>query len=117
MGYAVGCDNENQRDVGYGVPATCEHPDCNEQIDRGMGYACGGGFPGDGCGRYFCGAHGGGVECSRCAGGKSPFPLKPDSHEWLQHKLTDESWADWREANPRLVADAQALTAKKGGAA
>lgn len=107
MGYSIGYDSANQRDVGYGVPATCEHPGCDEEIDRGMGYACGGGMPEDGCGRYFCGAHGGGVECSQCVRGKSPFPLKPDRPEWIQHKLTCPSWAEWRAKNPQRVAAQQ----------
>lgn len=104
MGYCIGYDSANQRDVGYGVPATCEHPDCNAEIDRGMSYACGGGFPEDGCGRYFCSAHGGGSACPH--DGNAP-PLKPDRPDWLFHKLTDPSWAKWRAENPGLVADAQ----------
>lgn len=29
----------NWRDCWYGVPAYCEHPDCNEEIDRWLSYA------------------------------------------------------------------------------
>ena len=58
MGYGLGYDSTHQRDVGYGVPAICEHPDCKEEIDRGMGHACGGSLPEDGCGRYLCPMHG-----------------------------------------------------------
>lgn len=105
MGYSVGYDHTHQRDVGYGVPAICEHPDCNEEIDRGMGHACGGGFPDDGCGRYLCAKHGGGCcECDACADEQEPYPLKPDHPDWIKHKLTDESWAEWRAQNPAWVA-------------
>ena len=40
MGYA--CYERNGRDQGYGVPAKCDHPGCDADIDRGIAYACGG---------------------------------------------------------------------------
>ncbi len=49
----------NGRWVGYAITAECEHPDCSEEIDRGLAYACGGEH-GDGedfCDGYFCGSH------------------------------------------------------------
>ena len=56
MGYAV--YKVGPRWGGYGVPAYCEHPDCNEEIDRGMSFACGGEpFSEVGCDRYFCSKH------------------------------------------------------------
>lgn len=109
MSYAIGYDSTNQRDIGYGVPATCEHPGCTEEIDRGMGHACGGGFPEDGCGRYFCGKHGGGWTCAACTAEADPFPLKPDHPDWVRHKLTDPSWAKWRAENPAWVAAATSV--------
>jgi hypothetical protein len=27
---------------------------------------------------------------------REPFEPKPDTPEWINHKLTDESWAKWR---------------------
>jgi hypothetical protein len=33
MGWSVG-EGKDGRDIGYGVPALCDHPDCSEQIDR-----------------------------------------------------------------------------------
>ena len=59
MGWSLGWDQRWNRDVGYGVPAYCDHPDCNEEIDRGLSYVCGGEpFGGeDGCGLYFCEKH------------------------------------------------------------
>ncbi len=102
---------------GYGVPSICEYPTCNEEIDRGMSYACGGEpFSQYGCDRYFCGKHrelhcfntGEGrreeVEvCERCTKGKKPFPYKPERPEWIKHLLTDESWKEWRKENPEEV--------------
>ena len=104
MGYSIGWDSTRGRDIGYGVPAICEHPDCNEEINRGMGYACGGGFPEDGCGLYFCGKHLYSCQCERCLEGKEPFEHKPDTKEWIEWKLTDPSWQQWRDENPEEVA-------------
>lgn len=93
-----------ERHLGYGVKALCDHPDCNEEIDRGLGYLCGE-DPGDGsengCGRYFCGKHlwlGGGVQqCQRCVDGLGPWPMKPDLPDALEdirwNTPDDERWA------------------------
>lgn len=54
------CGNDSQgRPIGYAHPATCDHPGCNAQIDRGLSYACGGmhGNSEIGCEKYFCGDH------------------------------------------------------------
>lgn len=40
MSWAVGYDTNWHRDIGYGVPAECDHPECTERIDRGLGYVC-----------------------------------------------------------------------------
>lgn len=101
MGWAIGYDSMWQRDIGYGVPATCDHPDCDEVIDRGLAYVCGGQPYGgsDGCGLYFCGRHlVTGVLCERCYRDESPFMPKPDRPEWIAHKATDPSWAEWRKS-------------------
>lgn len=108
MSWAIGYDPDWKRDIGYGVPAWCDHPDCSEEIDRGLSYVCGGAPHGGdtGCGLYFCLGHGGGMLCSRCRPGldDKPFPPKPDHPDWIKHKLTDESWAEWRAENPKAVA-------------
>ena len=59
MGWSVGYDSKWERDIGYGVPAICDHPGCNKEIDRGLGYVCGGEpYGGEhGCGLFFCGEH------------------------------------------------------------
>lgn len=101
MSWSIGYDEKWKRDIGYGVPAVCDHPDCTEKIDRGLSYVCGGEPYGgdDGCGLYFCGWHLSGNFCVRCRAGEEPFEKKPDVEEWVRHKLTDESWAEWRAEN------------------
>lgn len=96
MGWSIGFDSHWNRDIGYGVPAYCDHPQCEAVIDRGLSYVCGGEpYGGEkGCGLYFCSAHGGGYRCQRCVNYKQPYKHpKPDHPDWIRHKLTDESWA------------------------
>jgi len=111
MGWAVGYDSNWERDIGYGVPAICDHPDCNAEIDRGLGYVCGDDvYGGDrGCGLFFCQKHSlspmspklPGRLCERCyPRQRKPFEAKPDTVEWMRWKLRDESWAQWRTDNP-----------------
>ena len=115
MGWSVGYDSTWKRDIGYGVPSICDHPGCNEKIDRGLSYVCGGEPHGgdDGCGLYFCAAHGGGSLCARCdcETPQAPFDMKPDPPEWVAWKLEHESWAQWRNKNPEQV---QALRRHQG---
>ena len=108
MGWSIGYDERWQRDIGYGVPAVCDHPECNAQIDRGLAYVCCDEQPhgGEGCGLFFCDEHrsfasSGGVliqpaKCDRCLCGEPPYDPKPDVPEWVDHKETHESWAQWR---------------------
>lgn len=115
MGWSLGFDDAWQRDIGYGVPAICDHPNCNGEIHRGLAHVCGNQEPyggDDGCGLHFCHAHGGGSLCAHCAkeDGET-FDAKPDTEEWIQHKLTDPSWQEWREENPGWVA----TTLQQGG--
>lgn len=109
MGWAVGYDYSWKRDVGYGVPAECDKPDCNLKIDRGLSFVCGSDpMGGDfGCGLYFCPGHlslrkpHGSSKvialCPRCMRYKLPYEPKPDLQEWTDWKMTDESWAEWRK--------------------
>ena len=102
MSWAVGYDERWQRDIGYGVPAECDYPDCHEKIDRGLSYVCGNEPYGgeEGCGLYFCGKHllsWVSPLCIRCANNEEPFTPKPDLEEWTHHKMTDPSWAEWRK--------------------
>lgn len=102
MGWTLGFDTTWNRDIGYGVPAICDHPDCNERIDRGLAYVCCNQQPyggEDGCGLYFCEKHSdGGGKCEQCAADDLPFEPKPDLQEWIDFKLTDPSWETWRQA-------------------
>lgn len=115
MGWSLGFDSNWRRDVGYGVPAFCDHPQCDEKIDRGLAYVCGGEpYGGEyGCGLHFCGKHlhyrqprgADGIyqNCPRCMAYKKPYRPKPDHPEWLEWKLTDASWQQWRDENPSEV--------------
>ena len=129
MGYSV-YEIWNNRWGGYWVPAICEHPDCNEEIDRWMSYACWWEpFSEYWCDRYFCEKHTkmktidnfwdtvtednykkedeDNYEfkevCERCLNNKEPFSYKPESKEWLEHLINDESWEKWRENNPKIL--------------
>ncbi len=108
MGWSIGYDDRHKRDIGYGVPAICDHPDCNKEIDRGLGYVCANEEPyggGEGCGLHFCSDHRVNAknQCERCANDKEPFDPKPDTEEWNTWKLTHESWQQWRDENPEIV--------------
>lgn len=103
MSWSVGYDEHWKRDVGYGVPAICDYPGCNEAIDRGLDFVCCDQEPyggSHGCGLYFCAEHSNHRgRCARCVAAKPPFDPKPDTPEWVSHKATDPSWAEWRKGN------------------
>lgn len=106
MSYTVGHDGNWNRDIGYAVPAYCDHPECNKEIDRGLGHVCGGEPHGGerGCGLFFCADHlhyhAGHQLCDRCQPRvRKPFHPKPDHPEWTYFKMTDASWAEWRKQN------------------
>ena len=110
MGWSIGYDSKWKRDIGYGVPAICDHPECNKEIDRGLSYVCGGEpYGGEkGCGLFFCGDHlyigdGDPQMCERCCDDQPYFEAKPDTQEWINWKLTDPSWEQWRKENMEWV--------------
>lgn len=107
MGWSVGYDSAWKRDIGYGVPSTCDHPGCGERIHRGLTYVCGEEpYGGDkGCGLFFCTKHQRGKwqRCTRCTNYRQPYEPTPDLREWIEHKLNDESWVHWRLDNPDEV--------------
>lgn len=113
MGWSIGFDSNWNRDIGYGVPAICDHPKCHEKIDRGLSYVCGGDVYGElyGCGLFFCDRHRdyagkkkGYVQiCKRCSTYKKPYSPKPDTDIWIKHKLNHSSWGAWRKENVEQV--------------
>jgi hypothetical protein len=115
MGWSIGFDTRLNRDIGYGVPAYCDHPECVARIDRGLSHVCGGEpFGGeDGCGLHFCGKHLSGYpqRCERCSARRAPFGKTPEHPAWIEWKLTDPSWQTWRDENPSEVATYRALLA------
>lgn len=102
MSWSIGFDSHWQRDIGYGVPAYCDHPRCHADIDRGLSYVCGGEPYGGnmGCGLYFCPQHlcGGTQQCARCRNREPPFAATSDHPQWRAHKAIDPSWAGWRQS-------------------
>ena len=129
MWYAV-YDIWNDRFGGYWVPAICEHPDCNKEIDRWMRYACWWEpFSEYWCDRYFCEEHTKFVTfdkdwkivsdedydeekedeyetkqiCFRCAEWKEPYPYKPENKEWIKFLINEYSWQEWRDKNPEIL--------------
>jgi hypothetical protein len=113
MSWAVGFDSQWDRDIGYGVPAYCDHPGCGKEIDRGLGYVCGGEpYGGEkGCGLFFCEEHlyyhtfrDGELKqvCHRCHKYKPPYKPTPDHSDWINHKLTHPGWEQWRQENPEF---------------
>jgi hypothetical protein len=123
MSWAVGYDTNWRRDIGYGVPCKCDYPGCDEEINRGLSYVCGGlPYGGDrGCGLYFCDKHmqmheDGFQACEHCAAGDEKlFDAKPDVREWIEWKLSDESWARWRDDNPKEVERLRAALSEAEG--
>lgn len=112
MGWSVGFDATWNRDIGYGVPAYCDHPGCDEEIDRGLSYVCANGqaYGGQfGCGLYFCGKHRNAKGfCGQCSKPRTePFDAKRDHPDWIRHKLLDPTWAEWRCDNEEWVARAR----------
>lgn len=109
MGWAVGYDSKNQRDIGYGVPACCDHPDCTQEIHRGLSYVCGGRpFGGkQGCGLFFCIKHlnlgSGPQKCDACFYDLDTYSAKQDLIKWIYWKLHHSSWHQWRSENPAAV--------------
>lgn len=120
MGWSIGYDSDRNRDIGYGVPAYCDHPGCKTEIDRGLGYVCGGEpYGGEhGCGLFVCPEHTRwGKECSQlcqhCADRRrKKLVPSPDHPDWIKWKLTDESWQEWRDENPEEVARMKAALAE-----
>lgn len=108
MGWSIGYDSKWNRDIGYGVPAYCDHPNCLREINRGLSYVCCNSQPygGErGCGLYFC-EHHANIDhiCESCQKRRmKDFLPTPDHPTWIKHKLKDASWKKWREEHPQVV--------------
>ena len=58
MGWGNCGKDSKGRPIGYYFEATCDYSVCDEKIDRGLAYACGGMHGEDpGCEGYFCSNH------------------------------------------------------------
>jgi len=68
MGWGCCGTDDLGREIGYSIPASCDHPGCDTTIHRGLAYCCGGMHGGQGhhdekldvwlgCGGYFCYDH------------------------------------------------------------
>lgn len=60
MGWSdCGINSTTGEPMGYGHKGVCHAKGCNQKIDHGLSYVCGGMHGGDiyGCGYYFCAEH------------------------------------------------------------
>lgn len=107
MSWAIGYSERHKRDIGYGVPAFCDHPGCNEEIDRGLGYKCE--EEGCGCEKFYCSTHlyDTGIHTHEVPDTR----IHPD---WGRHLLTHESWGRWRKENPDEVVRVRAEMERNG---
>ncbi|MEM9264544.1 MAG: hypothetical protein AAGA46_03375 [Cyanobacteria bacterium P01_F01_bin.13] len=99
MGYAVYEIERAGKQAfgGYGVPAYCDHPECNKKIYRGVDCRYEGeNDPHFEHGLYFCEDHIDPSEEDFLAAAVNP---KPEHPEWIAHMMADPTWADWREEN------------------
>ena len=116
MGWSIGYDSNWNRDIGYGVPAYCDHPECDKEINRGLSFVCGGEpYGGEhGCGLFFCNEHlaynydpsrlfNEPFRCERCLMEEDPFDQKSDHPRWIDWKLNHSSWRQWRIENPEFI--------------
>lgn len=116
MGWAVGYDTHWRRDIGYGVPAACDYPGCAAEIDRGLRHVCCDSEPygGEhGCGLYFCPEHQSHGGCTHAFKDDPEYRPSPDATEWLEWKLTDDSWERWRQENSAEVDELKAELASR----
>lgn len=111
MGWSIGWDSDHGRWRGYGVPAYCDAKGCMVEIDRGLGWVCDAhlgdeDFNDEDHPVFVCGKH-------TCA--DVDWSDVPEHPTWLEHVLSDDSWAQWRTDNPaRALAYRDALTGEVG---
>jgi hypothetical protein len=115
VGWAIGYETRRDRYIGYSVPAPCDYPKCDKEIDRGLSFVCGSDPHGGeyGCGLYFCEDHmryrtprysDRAIQlCPRCIKYRGWYTPKPELTVWLRWMLEDNSWQEWRDENPDKV--------------
>jgi hypothetical protein len=92
MGWSNCGTDSKGRPIGYAHEAVCDYDGCNNVIDRGLSYACGGmhGHNGVDCDGYYCPQHlrtfveHDGHECTVC-------------DTCLAHMQADKDWVEDRE--------------------
>lgn len=58
MSWVIGFSENQNRDVGYGILAICDHPECTAEIDRGLAYICCEDINHNACcGAFYCAEH------------------------------------------------------------
>lgn len=86
MSWARGIRDDG-KEAGYDIDDVCGHPECQEEIDRGISFTCGGVeylHSGYGCGEWFCpnhlefGTHG--FLCYTC------IQAEEDIEDWLHEE-------------------------------
>lgn len=113
MGYECYWDEERRRWAGYGVIAYCEHPDCNNEIHRGIDNLC------HSCGLAFCCQH---LHLQKVQSGEQSEFIKlcdrcdfeyldkdkyyPENHEFFKKKPEHPEWVKHcKKIGQKLVAD------------
>jgi len=104
MGYQIYWSN--CRWQGYGVPAYCDHKNCNNKIDRGMGYQHQDDNDGATPNVIVCDDH------RNASIRQTSIDYKREHPEWLSHILNDESWEQWRDENKEVVKEYRDILAK-----
>ena len=91
MGWSDCGDDSKGRPIGYGQEATCDHPECEAEIDRGLAYACGGMHGNDdGCEGYFCGDHESKHDCDCVCGGDAAWDAGKHGWPCPNHWINDD---------------------------
>ena len=121
MGWGNCGEDSNGRPIGYYHDGTCDYPECNAEIDRGLAHACGG-MHGDGsylggseevewqdwsCEGYFCGKHLRGAHLAHMVGKEyyTPTFCITCAENLERAYCEDEEWRDqWpTDAEPELI--------------
>lgn len=89
MGWAHCGQDSAGRDIGYAIRATCDHPGCTVEIDRGVSFVCGAmhGESECSCEKYFCGDHRDFIFIGCLAGVSGAHVCLECSALWEEHLL------------------------------